>query len=192
VGDRFGASREDLFGELHHGNRVPHNPVCNRWDNTLVIFLGDHGYHLGERGWWNKNTLFERSCRAPLIIAAPGMNRGQRSRSLVEFVDLYPTVADFCGLKMPHASPGASLRPILADPAARSKDAAFTLVTRGPKQRGQSVRTARWRFTLWSDGQRELYDHDTDPEETRDVASQYAEVVKTLAESIRAVPKSPP
>jgi iduronate 2-sulfatase len=123
------------------------------WEKTLVIFVGDHGYHTGERNWWNKNTLFERSCRAPLIIAAPGMKGGQTTRSLVEFVDLYPTVADFCGLKMPHAAAGASLKPVLADPTASIKDAAFTLVTRGPKLHGQSVRTARWRFTRWSDGQ---------------------------------------
>jgi uncharacterized sulfatase len=161
------------------------------WDNTLVIFLGDHGYHLGERGWWNKNTLFDRSCRAPLIIAAPGMVRGQISSSLVEFVDLYPTVADFCGLKTPDASAGATLRPILADPTASIKDAAFTLVTRGPKQRGQSIRTARWRFTLWSDGQSELYDHNASPEETHDVASQHAETVRILTEKIRALPKTP-
>lgn len=162
------------------------------WDNTIVIFLGDHGYHLGERGWWNKSTLFERSCRAPLVIAAPGMKRGQVSRSLAEFVDIYPTVADFCGVKMPHPASGASLRPILADPAASVKDAAFTLVTRGPKQRGQSVRTARWRFTLWSDGQSELYDHDADPEETRDVVGQQGEVVKMLTEKINALPKMKP
>ena len=162
------------------------------WDNTLVIFLGDHGYHLGERGWWNKSTLFDRSCRAPLLIAAPGMKRGQVSRSLAEFVDIYPTVADFCGVKMPHASPGSSLRPILADPVASIKDAAFTLVTRGSKQRGQSIRTTRWRFTLWSDGHSELYDHESDVEETRNVASQHAEVVTRLSEKIRALPGGRP
>lgn len=69
------------------------------WDKTLVIFVGDNGYHTGERSWWNKNTLFERSCRVPFIIAAPGMKGGQTSRSLVEFVDLYPTVAGFAALK---------------------------------------------------------------------------------------------
>jgi len=83
------------------------------WDKTIVIFVGDHGYHTGERQWWNKNTLFERSCRAPLIIATPSMKGGQSTRSLVEFVDLYPTVADFCGIKKPHAVAGARLRPIL-------------------------------------------------------------------------------
>ena len=88
------------------------------WDKTIVIFVGDHGYHTGERKWWNKNTLFERSCRAPLIIAAPGMKGGQTSRSLVEFVDLYPTVADFCGLKMPHAAAGSQFAARPGRPAA--------------------------------------------------------------------------
>jgi iduronate 2-sulfatase len=101
------------------------------WDKTLVIFASDHGYHTGERQWWNKNTLFERSCRAPLIIAAPGMKGGQTSRSLVEFVDLYPTVADFCGLPMPHDAAGVSLRPVLQDPNSSVKPAALTLVSRG-------------------------------------------------------------
>jgi uncharacterized sulfatase len=158
------------------------------WDRTIVIFVGDNGYHTGERRWWNKNTLFERSCRAPLVIAAPGMKGGRTSRSLVEFVDLYPTIADFCGLKMPHTAAGASLRPILADPAASVKDASFTLVTRGPKLHGQSVRTARWRFTLWSDGRTELYDHATDPEELHNVAGRNPGIVKDLSGRIQALP----
>lgn len=158
------------------------------WDKTLVIFVGDHGYHTGERQWWNKNTLFERSCRAPLIIAAPGMKGGQTTHSLVEFIDLYPTVADYCGLKMPHVAPGVSLRPVLADPAARVKDAAFTLVTRGDKLHGQSLRTTRWRFTLWSDGNIELYDHDSDPEELRDVSSSHADVIAMLTARLQQLP----
>ena len=85
------------------------------WDNPVVVFVGDHGYHTGERQWWNKNTRFERSCRAPLIIAAPGMKGSQVNRSLVEFVDIYPTIADFCGLKVPHQhrhkSPARSCQP---------------------------------------------------------------------------------
>ena len=162
------------------------------WDKTLVIFVGDHGYHTGERNWWNKNTLFERSCRAPTIIAAPGMKGGQTSRSLVEFVDLYPTVADFCALKMPHEAAGVSLRPVLADPAAAVKDAAFTLVTRSPKLHAQSIRTDRWRCTLWSDGQPQLYDLDADPEELHDVAKSNAAVVAELTARIRQLPKFKP
>jgi len=159
------------------------------WDNTVVVFVGDHGYHTGERLWWNKNTLFERSCRAPLIIAAPGMKGSQVSRSLVEFVDLYPTIADFCGLKVPHATAGISLRPVLASPAMNVKDAAFTLVSRDSKLFAQSVRTARWRFTRWSDGQTELYDHDQDPEEFHNVAGQQPSVVKELAVRLQTLPE---
>lgn len=158
------------------------------WDKTLVIFVGDHGYHTGERQWWNKNTLFERSCRAPMIIAAPGMKGGQTTRSLVEFVDVYPTVADFCGLNMAHSTAGASLRPVLGDPAASIKDAAFTLVTRSPKLHGQSIRTTRWRFTRWSDGGTELYDHNTDPEELHDVSSQHADIIADLTTRIQKLP----
>jgi uncharacterized sulfatase len=157
------------------------------WNKTLVIFVGDHGYHTGERKWWNKNTLFERSCRAPLIIAAPGVKGGQTSRALVEFVDLYPTVADFCGLKIPHEPAGVSLRALLQTPDTSVKDAAFTLVTRGAKLYGQSIRTNRWRFTRWNDGQVELYDHDHDPEEFHDVSTVEREVVRTLGERLLTV-----
>jgi iduronate 2-sulfatase len=157
----------------------------NLWDKTLVIFVGDHGYHTGERNWWNKNTLFERSCRAPLIIAAPGMAGGQSSQSLVEFIDLYPTIAEFCSLKMPHVGAGTSLIPILKDPSACVKDAAFTLVTRGQSLYGQSVRTKRWRFTRWSDGQQELYDHDSDHEEFYEVSNKNADIVEALAKELQ-------
>ncbi len=162
------------------------------WDKTLVIFVGDHGYHTGERQWWNKNTLFERSCHAPFIIAAPGMKGGQVSQSLVEFVDLYPTVTDFCGLKMPHQGAGVSLRPVLQNPAASVKDAAFTLVSRSPSLYGQSVRTARWRLTLWSDGQTELYDHDADAEELHNVSAQHADVISELSGKVKTLPAFKP
>ena len=162
------------------------------WDKTLVIFVGDHGYHTGERQWWNNNTLFERSCHAPFVVAAPGMKGGQMSRSLVEFVDLYPTVAEFCGLKMPHACAGVTLRPVLKESAATIKDAAFTLVSRGPKLHAQSVRTDRWRFSLWSDGQIELYDHDSDSEELHDVSNKHPDVVKELSARIQKLPKLQP
>ncbi len=143
------------------------------WDTTVVIFIGDHGYHLGERDWWNKNTVFERSCRTPLIVAAPGIKPGV-ARGLVEFVDLFPTVADLCGVKAPSALTGQSLRPLLEDPSKAGKSAAYTIVTRGPMQRGDSIRTERWRYTEWSDGTRELYDHTVDPEETKNLAESPA------------------
>jgi uncharacterized sulfatase len=150
----------------------------NLWTNTLVIFSGDHGYHHNERGWWNKNTLFERSCRAPLIVAAPGARAGQVCRGLVEFVDFYPTVADYCGVNAPHKLAGLSLRPLLENPARPGKDAAFTLVARGEKKYGQSVRVDGWRYTLWSDGASELYDENNDREETKNLAGDPAQAAR--------------
>jgi len=166
------------------------------WDRTLVILLGDHGYHLGERQWWNKNTLFDRSCRAPLIIAGPGVKPGV-ARGLVEFVDLYPTIADYCGLKPPSNLAGQTLRPLLEDPSRPGKKVAFTLVTRGSKVRGDSIRTDRWRYTEWSDGARELYDHAADPEENHNLAgaSQVRPIVQELSarlqQHLSAFPRIP-
>lgn len=154
------------------------------WEKTIVIFLGDNGYHLGEREWWNKDTLFERSCRAPLLIAAPGVKPGI-ARGLVEFVDLYPTIAELCGLAPPPHLAGRSLRPLLRDPTAPGKPAAFTLVTHG-KARGDSIRTDRWRFTQWSDGAIELYDHAADPEEDFNVAAAHPDVVRDLSRQLAA------
>jgi uncharacterized sulfatase len=142
------------------------------WESTLVIFISDNGYHHNERNWWNKSTLFERSCRVPCIVAAPGIKGGQVRGSLVELVDLYPTIADYCATPPPHALAGHSLRPLLHDPAAKIRDAAFTLVTRGGRNYGQAIRTERWRYIQWSDGADELYDHENDPEEVHDVAKR--------------------
>ena len=144
------------------------------WDRTLVIFLGDHGYHLGERGWWNKNTLFERSCRAPLIIADPEGLHGRTCTAPVEFVDLFPTVTEFTGNRQPDGLAGRSLRPLLRNVATPHKPGAATLVVRGGGRFGRSVTEGRWRFTRWSDGAAELYDHRADPEEIHNRADDPA------------------
>lgn len=153
------------------------------WERTVVIFIGDNGYHHNERGWWNKNTLFERSCRVPMLVVAPGAKAGGTCDAPVELVDLYPTVAGFCGVQAPHALAGRSLLPWLKDPARPGRDAAFTMVSHGPRGHGQSVRTERWRFTRWSDGNRELYDERNDPEETHNLAADpaHAETLAGLA-----------
>jgi uncharacterized sulfatase len=163
-------------------------------ERTVVLFLGDHGYHLGERDWWNKNTLFELSCRAPLIIVAPkSSSAGKSSPRPVEFVDLYPTLLELCGLPPPaHTLAGQSLRPLLNDPAAPSDKPALTQVQRG-KIAGRTVRTQRWRYTEWDGGREgvELYDHDTDPHEARNLAADpaHADVIARLKPLLRA-PKS--
>src|SRR5688572_9293930 len=83
-------------------------------DSTVIVFIGDHGFHLGVRGWWNKSTLFESACRAPLLVHVPGSKQaGQEAPGLVEFVDLYPTLTDLCGLKAPAGLQGQTFRTLL-------------------------------------------------------------------------------
>ncbi len=148
---------------------LEHNKL---WDNTIIVFVGDHGYHLGERDWWNKNTLFELSARAPMMIHAPGAKgNGKSAAALVEFVDVYPTLIELAGLSAPHKLAGTSLKPLLRNPNGKGREAAYTVVTRG-KTMGRSVRTDRWRYTEWDGGERgvELYDHHNDTGEYHNLA----------------------
>ena len=145
--------------------------------NTVVVFLGDHGFHLGERGWWNKNTIFELSARVPLIVAAPSAKAaGKTATGLVELLDLYPTLVELCGLEPPRqALEGRSFRAMLDDPGQPGKPAAYTQVRRGNID-GRTVRTDRWRYTEWDGGRQgvELYDHARDPEERLNLATDSA------------------
>lgn len=142
------------------------------WDNTVIIFVGDHGYHLGERGWWNKSTLFELSARAPLVVYAPrAKGNGRTARGIVEFVDLYPTLIEMTGLTAPHKLAGTTLTPLLDNPAHAGKQFAYTVVTRG-NILGRTIRTDQWRYTEWDGGKAgvELYDHRTDAGEYHNLA----------------------
>lgn len=161
--------------------------------NTIVVFWADHGFHLGEHHLWCKTSNFELDARVPLIIATPGGKPvGERSQALVELLDLYPTLVDLCDLPQPQGLEGTSLVPVLKNPAESVKPAAYTQHPRPayyqgkPQAMGVSVRTSRFRYTEWrafDSGEvlaRELYDHQGDPDETRNLvrSAEYEADVK--------------
>jgi arylsulfatase A-like enzyme len=156
---------------------------------TIIVMTSDHGYHMYEHGLWQKMSLFEKSARVPLIIVAPGAKgNGRSAASLAELVDLYPTLSDLCGLATPEYLDGTSLRPALDDPAKMVKAAAFTQLKRG-QFHGYSVRTERWRYTLWDNGKRgeQLFDMQADPKESANLAAHpdYANVAAELRDRVR-------
>ena len=138
----------------------------NLWEDTIVVFTSDHGYHLGEHFMWGKVTLFEECARVPLIIRVPGMTRaGTSTNSLVELVDFHPTLLELCGLKAKDPLQGKSLVPLLGNPDAPGKKYAYTVVSRGAKL-GRSIRTKDWRYAQWGgSGEAELYSLKDDPNE---------------------------
>ena len=166
--------------------------------NTVVVLWGDHGWQLGEHGSWCKHTNYETSTHAPLIISVPGQkNAGQKTAALTEFVDIYPSLVDVCGLPMPEGLEGSSFKPLLEDPKRPWKRAAFSQYPRQiPGQgrgMGYTVRTERYRLVEWSVPGREfreyeLYDHQADPGENVNLAKQpeHAARVKELAAILHA------
>jgi len=145
-------------------------------DNTVIVLWGDHGWQLGEHGEWTKHTNFEIATRVPLIISAPGQKQvGTRTEAFAEFVDIYPTLCDLCGLPMPNGLEGTSLKPVLSDSKRQVKTAAFSQYPRD-KVMGHSIRTDRYRYTEWAEpgkepAAREVYDHKTDPKENVNIAN---------------------
>jgi len=167
-------------------------------DNTIVVLWGDHGWKLGEHDAWCKHSNSENDTNAPLIIAAPHKTgNGRASRSLVEFVDIYPTLADLAGLPIPAQVEGTSLRPLLSQPDRPWKSAAFSQYPRnGSSERlmGYSMRTEQHRLTVWVNRQSpgeikaiELYDHATDPQENENLAGrpEVRELQETLLSAWR-------
>ncbi|NBU73775.1 MAG: iduronate-2-sulfatase [Planctomycetes bacterium] len=161
---------------------------------TIVVFVSDHGYHLGEHNLWQKMSLFEESARVPLVIAAPGGRSGAVAKHTVELVDVCPTLCDLAGVPLPAGVDGRSLAPLVrADAADREQFAdrpAFTEVGLG-KFNGVSLRSGRWRYTAWQgpDGLagRQLYDHDTDPRELLNLADDpaHAATLQSLDAELR-------
>jgi iduronate 2-sulfatase len=173
-------------------------------DRTLIVFVGDHGYHIGEHMQWGKTSNFEYDARVPLLIAPPkNPQAGKRTASFAELIDLFPTLVDWCGLPAAKGLEGASLVPVLRDTAKSVKPAAFTQHPRPgyydrepskmPTAMGCSVRTAAVRYTEWRDWRsgetiaRELYANDDEPAETRNRVDdpQFAAAQREAAKLLR-------
>ncbi len=152
-------------------------------DKTVVVFLSDHGYHLGDHGLWQKMSLFENSARVPLVVHDPRKpGAGRVCGRTVELTDLHATLAGLCGLTAP-ATDGTSLQPLLANPATAWDRPAVTQVKRGEKgAAGYTVRDERYRYTEWNGGSPQLFDYQTDPQERTSRAADPAlqEVVTRL------------
>lgn len=159
--------------------------------NTIIVLWGDHGWHLGDHGWWCKHTNYEQANRIPLIVCAPGIKKpgARAANALVESVDIYPTLAELAGLPppdVPQGIEGKSFAAVLRDPKKTTKEYIFHVYPRG-KRIGRAVRDARYRLVEWKvpadaaeAAEIELYDYQKDPLETENVAGSQPEVVKRM------------
>jgi iduronate 2-sulfatase len=148
-------------------------------DNTIVILWGDHGWHLGEHAIWGKHALFEESLRSPLIVSYKDLPQaGDATRSMVETLDVFPTLCDLAGLPTPGYLQGTSLLPLLKNPAAKGH------VAIAYKSGTKTIRTDTHRLIMHRDGFAELYDHTTKAAETKNVADDNPELVKSLGEEL--------
>jgi len=160
-------------------------------DNTVVVLWGDHGWNLGEHTLWCKHSCYETSLHAPLIISVPGMKeikKGRAARQLTEFIDIYPTLCELAGVRIPDHVEGKSLLPVLLNPEAVHKPFAISRFGEG-----DTIRTHRYRYSLYRDRNgkvigRMLYDHKVDPAENKNIAvnPEHALLVKRLETQLLA------
>ncbi|MFV0445053.1 MAG: sulfatase [Planctomycetaceae bacterium] len=152
-------------------------------DNTIIVFWSDHGWHLGEKEHWRKFALWEEAARTVFIWKVPGVTQpNQRCDRPVDFMSIYPTLCDLCGVEMPAHVEGSNIRPLLVNPQATWEVPALTTF----HQNNHSFRSEQWRYIRYADGSEELYNHDNDPYEWSNVAGDpnYASVKTELQKFI--------
>ncbi len=161
-------------------------------EKTIIVFWGDHGYQLGEKGKWSKaGSLYEQGARVPLIIDVPGAaGNGKASPRIVQSIDIYPTLVELCGLAQPAGLEGRSLVPLLTNPDADWDRPAFTIWSEdGQTATGTSVRYQQWRYSEYEGprGGALLFDEQTDPHEMHNLADdpKYAGVRTRLSAMVR-------
>lgn len=170
--------------------------------NTIIVLWGDHGWHLGDHGMWSKHSNYEQATRLPLLVAAPApgtttaLSPGAKTPALVENVDIYPTLCELADLPTPERLDGKSFVPVLKDPTQTTRESAIHVFPRGQRL-GRGIRTARHRLVEWKKpgdpaetAILELYDYESDPEETRNVAAEEPEVVARLRRILSEHPEA--
>lgn len=152
--------------------------------NTIIVLWSDHGWALGEKQRWAKRGLWERETRVPLIITGPDIQGGRTCGQPVGLIDLYPTLADLCGLSKPSHLEGRSLVPQLENVDAERPPVITTFF-----ENNHAVRSRRWRYIRYSTGDEELYDHNSDPHEWHNLAgqSEHVDVINELSQHLPAV-----
>ncbi|MFY0654542.1 MAG: sulfatase-like hydrolase/transferase [Cyclobacteriaceae bacterium] len=150
-------------------------------DNTIVVVWGDHGWNLGEHNYWSKHNLLHNSKNAPLIISAPGFDQNIKTDGIVELVDIYPTLCDLAGIKLPEHLEGESIVPLMQNPKKEGKEAAYTFWGNGA-----SVTTLDYSYTEYDNNERMLFNLRKDPEENVNVVevAENTKIVKQLSEVI--------
>ncbi|WP_257669388.1 sulfatase [Parapedobacter tibetensis] len=169
-------------------------------ENTIVVFWGDHGFHLGELGIWTKHVNYELACRIPLIVCAPGITRpGTHTDQPAETVDIYPTLAALAGLDKPgvlQPFDGLSMVSVLQHPEVHIRDHVYHCFPRGGRL-GRAIRTDRYRLVEWKkigadpqSAELELYDYQDGPVEHENIADQRPEVVAALRKLLNTHPEA--
>ena len=153
--------------------------------NTIVVLFSDHGFHLGEKQRWAKQSLWETSTHVPMIISVPGGLKGRRCSRPVELIQVFPTLVELCGIKKRKGLEGVSIKALLDEPASEWTRPALTTF----KQNNHAVRSERWRYIRYSDGSEELYDHSKDPNEWTNLAGR-PEHAAVIREHARWLPKN--
>ena len=157
--------------------------------HTIIVLWSDHGYHVGEKNTFQKQNLWERATKVPLVLAGPGVPVGETRQQQAGLIDIYPTLLDLAGLPENPVNAGHSLVPLLNDASAEWDHPVITQWRRNRDdwdRRGQAVQMGAWRYSLWGDGSEELYNHDDDPNEwtnlafDRDTALQHRKLMDKL------------
>jgi iduronate 2-sulfatase len=165
-------------------------------DHTIVALWGDHGWHLGDHGMWCKHTNYEQAARIPVIVSAPGGAKGVGTNTMVETVDLYPTMCELAGLPAPTGLDGRSFANVVRDPEATARDYVTHVYPRSGRL-GRAIRDARYRMVEWKPqaaardtAEIELYDYQDDPLETANIAARSPEVVARLRSRLDQQPEA--